>query len=152
MMESYKSSWETYTTMVKFATFVDKDEEGFVRALLRLSQGKGNDERAKSCMLVQILEKMITSFFSIVIALDTFLADVVKIAGMVPTVTGLYPFDETYTCKVGQKIVLTTGKVKMMMMQIHVVISLWQCMYCNAPFLFNLFCISKKLHSMLKGC
>ena len=71
-------------------------------------------------MLVQILEKMITSFFSITIALDTFLTDMVKIAGMVPTVTGLYPFDETYTCKVGQKIVLTTGKVKMTMMQIHV--------------------------------
>ena len=109
MMESYKSSWETYTTMVKFTTFIDKYEEEFVRALLRLLQGKGNDERAKSCMLVQILEKMNTCFFPITIALDTFLADVVTTAGMVPTVTGLYPFDETYTCKVGQKIVLTTG-------------------------------------------
>ena len=113
MMESYKSSWDTYTTMVKFATFVDKDEEGCVRALLRLSQGKGNDERARSCMLVQILEKMITSFFSIIIALDRFLADVVTTAGMVPKVTGMHPFDETYTCKVGQKIVLTTGNVKL---------------------------------------
>ena len=110
MMESYKSSWETYTTMVKFSTFTDKDGEGSVRALLRLSQGKGNDERAKSCMLVQILEKMITRFFfPITIALDTFLTGVVTTAGMVPTVTGRYPFDETYTCKVGQKIVLTTG-------------------------------------------
>ena len=63
MIESNKSSWETYTTMVKFSTFVDKDEEGFVRALLRLWRGKGNDEREKSCMLVQILKKMITSFF-----------------------------------------------------------------------------------------
>ena len=63
MMESYKSFWKTYTTMVKFSTFIDKDEKGFVRALLRLSQGKGNDERARSCMLVQILEKMIASFF-----------------------------------------------------------------------------------------
>ena len=62
VMESYKSSWETYTTMVKFSTFIDKDEVGFVRALLRLLRGKGNDEREKSCMLVQILEKMITSF------------------------------------------------------------------------------------------
>ena len=64
VMESHKSSWETFTTMARFSTFTDKDEEEFVRALLRLlSQGKGNDERAKSCMLVQILEKMITSFF-----------------------------------------------------------------------------------------
>ena len=61
--EVYKSSWEIYTTMVKFSTFNDKDEEGFVQALLRLLQGKGNDERARSCMLVQSLEKIIIIFF-----------------------------------------------------------------------------------------
>ncbi len=50
--EQYAESWETYTTMVKFATFQDKKNNVHVRALLRLTQGKGTtDDTARAGML-----------------------------------------------------------------------------------------------------
>ena len=54
VLESYAESWETYTTMVKYATYQDKDADGHVRALLRMMQGKGTEEPAKTSMSLEI--------------------------------------------------------------------------------------------------
>ena len=51
VLESFVESSETYTTMVNYATYQDKDGEGHDdRALLRMMQGKGTEELAKKSM------------------------------------------------------------------------------------------------------
>ncbi len=113
VLEGYVESWESYTTMVKYATYQDKIDDEPVRALLRLSQGKGvTDETARKCMITIIIILLLPC--PVFVAILTFAEDVIGTTGKTTWpdgTSGFQPRDETYSELTGQKIILTTGEL-----------------------------------------
>ena len=110
VLESNKDSWETYTTMVKFATFQEKENDVHLRTLLKLLQGKEEEVETCNHYLANQRSCVLNTYCFFFTAFDIFMKGVI-ITALVPLKKNslMYPLDETYTSKVGQNIVLTTG-------------------------------------------
>ena len=111
VLESNEDSFKTYTTMVKFATFVNKDEKGYLRTLLKLLQGKTEEVETCNVFFLYLANQRscVLNTYCFFIAFNEFMRDVITTAGVPPNISLMYPLDETYTSKVGQNIMLTTG-------------------------------------------